>query len=163
MSAGMSPSTGWSLRPATTDDLPKILEIEKRVHVAPWDGAGFEGELAKPYCRFLLMTDDETDSEIAGYVVFWTMFDECQLLNIAVDLPHRGLGFAKQMIRHLVNVASQKNAKRVILDVRKSNAAAIGLYQALGFSISHVRKAFYSDGEEAYQMTLEMTGERVEF
>jgi ribosomal protein S18 acetylase RimI-like enzyme len=36
--------------------------------------------------------------------------------------------------------------------VRKSNASAIALYQGLGFVITHVRKGFYSDGEDAYQM-----------
>ena len=80
------------MRPATADDLPALLAIEQHVHVAPWIAPHFEAELAKPYSHFLVLTDDETDSEIMGYVVYWVMFDAAQILNVAVALPDRGLG-----------------------------------------------------------------------
>lgn len=146
--------TQFSLRPATTDDLVRILEIEQKAHPVPWTEENFRGELTKPYSHFLLLTDDETDSEIAGYLVCWLMYDECQILNLAVDLPYRGLGLAKQMIRKVILLASQKGLKRVALDVRKSNLPAIQLYQGLQFVITHIRKGFYSNGEDAYQMCL---------
>lgn len=146
--------TGFSLRPATPDDLSAITEIERKVHVAPWTEEHFRSELAKPYSQVLLLTDDETDSKIAGYIVYWLMFDECQILNVVVDLPYRGLGFAKDMIRRAVAAAERKGAKKVELDVRKSNQPAVQLYQAMKFVIVHVRKGFYSNGEDAYQMTL---------
>ncbi len=143
-----------SLRPATPEDLPLVLEIERKVHSAPWGLAEFEAELAKPYCNFLLFTDDETDTQVLGYIVFWLMFDECTVLNVAVDLPHRGLGLAKQMIQSAVKAAIRKDIRKILLEVRKSNQAAIQLYQSQNFVITHVRKGFYSDGEDAYQMAL---------
>jgi ribosomal-protein-alanine N-acetyltransferase len=157
MNSGDSTATTYSLRPATEDDLPTLAEIEKRVHVAPWTTEQFQEELEKPYSQFLLLTDDETDAVIAGYCVAWKLFDEFQLLNIAVDLPHRGLGYAKRMLNHLASQAHREGLKRVILDVRKSNLAAISLYQRCGFSIAHIRKGFYSNGEDAYQMALDLS------
>lgn len=151
------PHGSFSLRPATEDDLKGVLEIEKRVHVAPWTVEQFREELEKPYSQFWLMTDDDTDEVIVGYLVAWKLFDEFQLLNIAVDLPFRGLGFAKKMLHRLVSQAHSDGLKRVILDVRKSNAAAVSLYQATGFSIGHIRKGFYSNGEDAYQMELDLS------
>jgi len=153
----------FSIRPATEDDLALVLDIERKVHIAPWVEENFRSELTKPYSQFMVLTDDETDSKVSGYIVYWVMFDECQILNVAVDLPYRGLGFAKQMIRNCANQALKRGLKRVILDVRRSNLAAIQLYQALGFCITQVRKSFYSNSEDAYQMSLEVVGEKTGF
>ena len=152
-----------SLRPLTDDDLPALVEIEQKVHIAPWTLDHFRAELEKPYSEVLVMTDDETDAHIAGYIVFWLMFDECQILNVAVDLPYRGLGLAKRMLRQVVTLADKKGVHRIILDVRKSNGAAVQLYQSLGFVISRVQKAFYSNGEDAYGMTLSLIDDKIEF
>src|SRR4051794_3102358 len=108
--------TKFSLRPATLDDLVRVTFIEQLVHIAPWNEAHFRAEMDKPYSHFLVLTDDETDSEIVGYLVFWMMFDECQILNIAVDLPYRGMGLAKYMIRKAVQLTYQKSIKKVVLD-----------------------------------------------
>lgn len=146
----------YSLRPATEDDLPKVLEIEQKLHVAPWTAEHFRAEMTKPFSQFLVLTDDETDEVVAGYIVYWVMMDECQILNIVVDLPFRSQGFAKRMLRQAVGVAVNQGAKRVVLDVRKSNTPAIQLYQSCHFSIVQVRKAAYSNGEDAYQMALNL-------
>jgi [ribosomal protein S18]-alanine N-acetyltransferase len=154
----------FSLRPATPDDFPVIVEIEKRCYPeAPWNEKQFEAELTKPYSHFILLSDDETDSQIAGYLVFWLLFDECQILNLAVDLPYRGMGFAKQLLRKAASLALKQNIQKLSLDVRKGNVAAIHLYQGLGFVITHVRKGFYSNGEDAYTMLLEMKDNVIEF
>ena len=107
----------YSLRPASTDDFAQIVQIEQKVHVAPWTEENFRTEVAKPYSQVLVLSDDETDSDIVGYVVFWMMIDECQILNIAVALEHRGLGLAKQMIRKVVQLTYQKGIKKIILNV----------------------------------------------
>ena len=147
---------GYSIRPVTEDDVSAIAQIENTVHVAPWTEANIFEELGKPFGRFLLMTDDETDEVVAGYICYWMMMEEAHILNVATDLPFRGKGVAKFLVRKAIQEAQQKEIKRVILEVRKSNEAAIGLYQTLGFTISHVRKAFYSNGEDAYSMALEL-------
>ncbi len=152
-----------SLRPISEDDLPKVIEVENRSHLAPWSEASFRGEMEKPYAQILVLTDDETDSEIFGYIVSWSLFEECQILNVVVDLPHRGLGYAQKMIRQVVQQALRAGLKRVLLDVRKGNLPAVQLYQKLSFNVTQVRRAFYSDGEDAYLMTLDLTGPKVDF
>jgi [ribosomal protein S18]-alanine N-acetyltransferase len=150
----MMEKTAFSYRPVTLEDLPALVELEKKTQPSPWNEEHFKGEMQKPYSQVLVLTDDETDKIIAGFVVFWMMFDECQILNLAVDVPYRGRGLGKQMLQRVVSSALKKSLKRVALEVRKSNAPAIQLYQGVGFAITHVRKSFYSNGEDAYQMTL---------
>lgn len=159
----MSDSFSYSIRPATPDDLDAVVAVENRVHIAPWSRANFEGELAKPYSTTWLLTDDETDSKIYGYAVFWALEDAVEILNIAVDLEYRGLGFAKFILQSIIKMASKRGAKRLILDVRKSNLPAVGLYQRAGFAITQYRKGFYSNGEDAYHMILELEGAALDF
>ncbi|MEK6705914.1 MAG: ribosomal protein S18-alanine N-acetyltransferase [Bdellovibrionota bacterium] len=147
----------FSCRAATEEDIPKITEIERRVQHdkwKPWSKENFITEFNKPYCNLLVMTDDETDNKIAGFIVFWIMFRECEILNLAVDFPYRGLGVAKELIRQAVSIAMKKDITKILLEVRKSNTPAIQLYQTLKFVITNIRKGFYSDGEDAYQMAL---------
>jgi ribosomal-protein-alanine N-acetyltransferase len=143
---------GLSQRPAAEDDIAEILRIERAVHAAPWTEDNLKAEFAKPYAKLVVTTDDETDEKVAAYIAYWLMFDECHILNVAVDPGFRRLGLAKQLVMTVVRDAMRKNIRKILLDVRKGNAPAIALYQALGFVITHVRKDFYSDGEDAYQM-----------
>ena len=52
---------GYSIRLAVPEDLPAILEDERKVHLAPWTEEHFRTELDKPYSRTWVITDDETD------------------------------------------------------------------------------------------------------
>lgn len=150
----MAEIPAFSLRPAVKEDLEEILNIEEKAYPRPWTYDQFKEEFEKPYCSFLALTDDETDNIIAGYIVFWQIFDEVHILNVTVALDWRGLGFGKRLIRHAIDEGLRKDSKRVILEVRKSNDAAVTLYQKLGFYIDHIKKSFYSDGEDAYFMVL---------
>jgi ribosomal-protein-alanine N-acetyltransferase len=158
----MDSSLEVSLREACPDDVSALVAIENAVHVAPWTEKHFHEEFTKPYSTSWVLTDDETDSEILGYIVFWKMYDECQILNIAVAPPCRGKGYAQLMMRKAVDHALKSGAKQIVLDVRKGNLAAIQLYQKLHFTIQHVRKAFYSNGEDGYGMVLPLDGIQAE-
>ena len=159
----VEPLESLSLRPATDEDLNSILLIEHKIHQAPWSEESFRAELTKPYSHFLVLTDDETDSKIAGYVIYWLLHEDAQILNIGVDLPFRGMGLGRRMVRHVIGEALRAGFTKLTLDVRKSNLPAIQLYQSLKFAITHVRKGFYTNGEDAYQMTLELSGSSLDF
>jgi ribosomal-protein-alanine N-acetyltransferase len=45
-----------------------------------------------------------------------------------------------------------KEHRVAFLEVRKSNTAAIGLYERFNFKRIHIRKKYYSDGEDAIIM-----------
>lgn len=152
-----------SLRPLAEGDLDSILAIEARCHVAPWTRQHFEAELAKPYSRMWVLTDDETDQQVYGYVVFWDMGESYEILNVVVDLPHRGIGLGRKIVQSVANEALRAGATRLILDVRKSNLPAVALYQRIGFTITQIRKGFYSNGEDAYHMTLALEGLKTDF
>lgn len=151
-----TPISTHSLRRASVDDLAHLADLDRRFIPQPWTQDQWAAELSKPYSHVLVITDDATDTEIAGYIVFWVLGDEVQVQNVAVDLPFRGLGFGARLVREAVRAGLKSEAKRVVLEVRRSNAPAIALYQSLGMSIVTVRRSFYSNGEDAYQMALSL-------
>jgi len=76
-------------------------------------------------------------------------------MSIAIRKDRWGKGYGKRLMTFLIDYLRGK-AERFLLDVRRSNIRAIRLYQSLGFKIVSERKRYYSDGENALQMVLEL-------
>jgi len=147
-------ATTFSLRPATIDDLDAILEIERLAYPLPWTRQQFVDEVENPRSHFLVYTDDETDTYVAGYIVFWDLEHETHILNVAVNLDWRGLGMGLKLVGAAINHSYRCNHDRVFLEVRASNSGAISLYQKVGFQVDHVKKSFYENKEDAVFMVL---------
>ncbi len=141
-----------SPRPASVDDLPAILEIERESHPEPWSEIHFQKELDTPYSRVMVLTDDETDSIVLGYLVYWLQAEGVSLLNITIAPKWRGLGLSRLLMSTMINEAVREEIPRIILEVRASNEQAIGVYEHIGFKRTHERKGFYSNGETAIVM-----------
>jgi len=150
----MDYSREMSLRPGTREDLSAVLEIERESHPEPWTEAHFNQDLSLPYSRFLVLTDDETDSIVLGYIVYWLQAEGASLLNLTVAPKWRGLGLSRILVSAMVNETVREEIPRVILEVRESNQRAIQAYEKFGFKKTHERKAFYSNGEAAWVMEL---------
>jgi len=84
-------------------------------------------------------------SVVVGFLVTRpTAPDEREILNLAVDAAHRRKGIARALLRHAL-AAVQADW---YLEVRRSNVAAIELYQSLGFQQVALRPKYYSDPPE---------------
>ena len=112
----------------------------------------FAEELRNDMALFAVAEDRET-GRIAGYMIAWIVPPlECQVGSIAVLPEYRRQGLARQLMAILFETCRQLNVPDTYLEVRVSNAAAIGLYESLGFETDGLRKNYYQDGEDAYTM-----------
>lgn len=143
-----------SARPAVEEDLEQIVPIEQRCYPEPWTENHFYQELHKPYSRVLVITDDDTDSIVLGYIVYWVQVEGVSLHNVAVDPKWRGLGLARRLLQLMINETVRDEIPKITLEVRESNVAAIALYKSVGFVPTHTRQKFYKNGEAAVVMTL---------
>jgi len=140
----------------TRQDLPQVLAVEGRAHVDPWAHGAFAAELdhAWSHCRVLRRA---ADGSILGYMVFWVVADEAQLLNVAVAPEARGRGLGRALLAHLVAEVRRQGVRLLTLEVRASNAPARALYDAFGFRAVAVRPRYYAAGDEdALVMNLEL-------
>jgi ribosomal-protein-alanine N-acetyltransferase len=131
--------------PLEEGHLPKVLDIEKAANSAPWSERSFRNELAHPHGIFLVALGD---GEVVGYGGIWLVVDEAHVTNLAVDPNLRRQGIAKGLMIELLKRAKSRGMTCSTLEVRAGNAAALGLYQGLGYIKTATRKGYYPDNAE---------------
>ncbi len=135
------------LRELTADDLPGVLEIERASFADPWSEALFLAELGRPERAWRVA---ECDGVVAAFGGIMVVGDEAHLMDIAVEPDRRGKGLARGLLAALARDAVDRGARRMTLEVRESNAAALALYLSSGFDIAGRRTGYYSEtGEDA--------------
>jgi ribosomal-protein-alanine N-acetyltransferase len=173
-----------TIRPATARDLDAVVAIE-RVSFSdpPWSRSAFASLLQDPHVQFLVATvnhegrdrgsvvwgrgSDGIDKSatgsadrIAGYVVTWVVFDQGDLSNLAVDPGLRRLGIGRRLLDAAIAGAQRAGAHALFLEVRESNAVALQLYSARGFSPVGRRRGYYRQpAEDALVLRLDLTRE----
>ena len=145
----MPPRETITIRSMSEPDLDAILAIEQVSYPAPWKREHFIQEIHSPLAFPYVAVFDGT---IVGYVCLMSLFEEAQIMNIAVVALHRGRRVGRMLLEKAVSVAREKGAERLVLEVRESNAAAIGLYEGFGFVPFSVRKGYYEGKEDALLM-----------
>ncbi len=139
------------IRPMTEADLDAVLLIEKSSFPLPWKREHFLHEIGAPHSYPFVA---ELDGKIAGYVCLMSLFEEAQILDIAVAADQRGSGIGRLLMEKSFDVALEKGAEVMALEVRESSAPAIGLYQALGFKRVGIRANYYESRENAVLMEI---------
>ena len=138
-----------NIRSMSEPDLDAVLAIEQVSFPSPWNREHFIQEIHSPLA-FPFVAD--LAGTIAGYVCLMSLFEEAQIMNIAVAVQQRGMGVGRLLLERAVVVAREKGAERLVLEVRESNLAAIRLYERLGFAQFSVRKGYYEGKEDALLM-----------
>lgn len=75
------------------------------------------------------------------------------LLKLFTHPKWRGRGMASRLLKEMIG---DKNNAHFSLDVAVDNLQALALYAKLGFKEERVRPHFYSDGKDAYLMSLKI-------
>ena len=172
-SAKVSLPGGFVIEDAVPEDIDELEALEKRCFTQePWSRSMLLEEIESPGAFFVVIRQQAAEScgadakgSIAGYLVAWIIQPlECQIGSIAVLPEFRRCGLAAAMLRALVERCRTENTDDIFLEVKVSNTPAIELYKRFFFEITGVRRAYYSDGEDAYNMARlgEKTGGRTE-
>lgn len=129
----------------TLADLDSVLAIERASFSQPWTREMFEAELTDNPCGRFFVAAAEGDQ--VGYIGGWMVADELQVVSLAVRPDARRGGVARRMLRHLFAHAGGA-VQRAYLEVRRSNRAAIEMYEGFGFRLVGVRKGYYEHPSE---------------
>lgn len=145
-------------RLATLDDLPALAGLEA-VLFGPdaWSRSALEAELAGQGRRCLLSTDA---GAVTGYAITLRVGDVADLVRIAVHPEQQRQGTATALLDEAIATARRDGAHRMLLEVGATNAAALALYSAAGFSEIDRRRRYYKDGSDAIVMQRPLTRAR---
>lgn len=136
----------WRLRPMTLADLPYVAALERVSYAFPWSDQIFTDCLRVGYHCIVA----ETGEGVMGYSVLSTGAGEAHVLNLCVAGPLRRRGVGRGLLLSVLGHARDRGIRDAYLEVRRSNRAAIALYQALGFECVGQRRGYYQahDGRE---------------
>lgn len=147
------------ITPMVEDDLDEVLVIEQAGHHRPWPRQVFVEEIAREWARLDVVRErgDDGASRVVAFVNYWLVKGEVHLLNLATHPDRRRRGYGARLMQRLLACARSEDCGYLTLEVRRSNAAAIALYERFGFKSVAVRPQYYvEDAEDALVMALEL-------
>lgn len=131
-------ATALDFRQITSDDIEQVMAVEKDAHSHPWRQSSFEDCLKGRQQCWLA----ELDNKLVGYVVVTHGGGDAEILNVTVAPKQQRKGIGRCLIEHALDVVKGK-ADMLFLEVRRSNAKAIALYEREGFFEIGQRKNYY--------------------
>lgn len=131
--------------------LDDVARLEQVCFTQPWSYKSLEEELENDTAHlFVALCDDK----VAGYISVYVVLESCYVNNIAVFPEYRRQGVGTALLKMAMLTADAMGTDFISLEVRKSNAEAISLYEKLGFEEMGLRKNFYRHPtEDALIMT----------
>ena len=117
----------------TSDDIDDVVLLDRSIFYDPWARTSFSGSLKKDTCLIL-----RRDGELEGYAIFSSIFDEGELLRIAVNPLSRRKGYATMLMNELSKLGRERNIEHWFLEVRAGNLGAIKLYEKFGFILPNL-------------------------
>ena len=145
------------VRSARAGDIDRIIEIERSwVHLSHWSVDAYDRLLNEDNFTSSFVAEIEAGEEepaIVGFVIFNVADRISEIYNIAVDRTHARDGVGSYLLNAVIDASRREGARKLMLEVRKSNSCAINFYGRFQFSMSGERHNYYSNPvEDAYVM-----------
>lgn len=135
----------WMIVPMTQEHVAQIAELEKICFSDPWCEASVRSELDNPLSLWLVAMDGE---KVVGYIGSQTVLGEADIMNVAVAPEYRRQGLARMLLNCLQKALAAEDVHSLTLEVRVSNAAALALYESLGYLQVGRRPNYYHKPKE---------------
>ncbi len=135
----------------TRQDAARCAELEAQLFDGddPWPARAFLAELEAKHIHYVAA---RADDKLVGYAGIARLGRkrpyEYEIHTIGVDPAYQGQGIGRRLLTELLEYAS---GGTVFLEVRTDNAAAIALYESVGFVNVGLRRRYYrASGADAY-------------
>lgn len=132
------------------EDIDQVSKIESLCFDYPWTKQNFIDSLNnKELCKSFVCRENNT---VVAFGCIWLLRDKCDVVNIAVAPSSQGKGYGQQILAKLIDEARVNKCRNIHLEVRYCNEPAIKLYKANGFKIVNTKRAYYPNGDDAFDM-----------
>ena len=134
-------------RAGAGDDLREVEALQRTAFTNPWSADSLQWELTNTdVARLYLMRDPA--GRLIAYCACWMILDELHINSLAIAEACRRQGLARRLLRHVFRESIDAGAQSATLEVRRSNDAARGLYETLGFRVEATRRDYYQAPRE---------------
>jgi ribosomal-protein-alanine N-acetyltransferase len=136
------------------EDLEEVQRIEEASFSTPWPPNAYRSELMTNRLASYLVA--RIEGRIVAYGGMWLMVDEAHITTFAVHPAWRRQRIGERLLIAFFDLARDRHARELTLEVRLSNLGARRLYEKYGFRPVGLRPRYYSDNnEDALIMTTE--------
>lgn len=89
----------------------------------------------------------EKDDEVIGFIsLSFPHFNQCyNITEICVAEQERGNGIGSKLLKSIIETVKSNSGRFLTIQTEESNQAAIGLYEKVGFTISHKFNNYLGD------------------
>ncbi|OJU14444.1 MAG: ribosomal-protein-alanine N-acetyltransferase [Clostridiales bacterium 43-6] len=124
----------------TAFDVVEVAKLEQACFSSPWSEQSLLYAVNNANASYYVAKENK---KIVGYGGLNYVIDQGYIGNIAVDKDYRRMGVGLSILKSLISFAEEKKLVSLSLEVRKSNKAAILMYEKCGFEYAGMRKDFY--------------------
>ena len=132
-------------RRMTPEDVPFISRLEQETFSMPWSADSFLEMIGKEDARYYVA---EKEGQLLGGCGVLMIAGEGNITNVVVAPEARNQGIGTGMLKYLMEEGMREGLTAYTLEVRVSNAAAIHVYEKLGFVSEGIRPGFYEKPTE---------------
>lgn len=146
----------WSLASMRLDELATVAAIDARAYRFPWSEKIFRDCLQAGYDGWVMRDNRDV---LIGYALMSMAVGEAHVLNLCIAPERQGEGLGHALMVRLMAFARARGMHVILLEVRRSNQAAIALYHGLGFQRIGLRRCYYpADGgrEDAFVLAYDI-------
>lgn len=135
-----------NIRRMKDTDIDNVFSIESDVHIAPWSKEILRDCVLVGYDCRVLEINNGSNPILGGYIISRLSADNCHILNFCIAKPLQSKGLGRKLLQTvLYSMSKFSHIHYVMLEVRPSNAAALHLYDTMGFTQSEIKKDYYKD------------------
>lgn len=107
---------------------------------APWNVDVMRGSLSLDTTQGWICIENDRPT---GFILCQIAQDQSEILTFCVRSLHRRRGLGERLVRHAMNEARLRGAKKLFLEVAADNMSAIRLYEKMDFRIAGRRPGYY--------------------
>ncbi|MCR5790471.1 MAG: tRNA (adenosine(37)-N6)-threonylcarbamoyltransferase complex dimerization subunit type 1 TsaB [Lachnospiraceae bacterium] len=133
------------IRPMTETDADQVAAIEETTFSMPWRKQDFLDMIARDHMNYLVA---EKNGRIIGGAGIREIVGDIEITNVVIAEEYRGQGYGRRLMEAVLSEGRRLGGTQFTLEVRRSNTAAVRLYEGAGFQTEGVRKDFYEKPRE---------------
>ncbi|WP_420548361.1 ribosomal protein S18-alanine N-acetyltransferase [Curvivirga sp.] len=136
------PQSPYQLNVLQKTDLKEAANVYSHAFVEPWGEAALL-DLLRMKGAFGYRVIDNASKKLVAFVLARSLFEEGEILTIAVDPLAQGKGLAFTLMQAAEAQSKAQGAEKMFLEVAADNKGAQRLYKKLGYEELSRRKGYY--------------------
>ncbi|MEO6221911.1 MAG: ribosomal protein S18-alanine N-acetyltransferase [Vicinamibacterales bacterium] len=132
------------------ESLDDVAGLQHLSFTRPWSADAISWELRETDVArlYVLEENGSSSARLLAYCACWVIFDELHINSLAVTPDARRRGHARRLLDSVFQAVVSEGVSAATLEVRRSNVAALTLYERLGFHVEAVRADYYQEPRE---------------